>query len=112
MSFSSFAERSNNMISFFIFCRQSCHAVIWYITNIFYKVTDAITVYRISELNLGLHFVALRDSHLTHVVTKPAKFRSLPIVPTRGSPHPVINSHLNIYILPMADHHFSIQPHS
>jgi len=56
--------------------------------------------------------IALSNGNISHIVTKPGKFCTLPIIPARSSTCPSANLFQHFSILPMTSYYFPTHPHA
>ena len=82
------------------------------IVNTLNQVADTITVYRHAKLNLGSNFIPFGHCDFAHIVTKAGDFQILHLIPSGSGPSPDGNIFNHIRILPVANNHLAIDPHS
>src|SRR5205085_4497957 len=88
------------------------NTVVFYSIYDLHQIANAVATHRITELHLSFDLVALRNGYLPHVVAETAELPTLPVMPARRCTHPYIQALLDTSILPMANNHLSVQPHS
>src|SRR6267154_2453597 len=101
MFLSALAKGRNNIITLLILRYQSSDLCICYLVYNFYKIANAVAIYGVTKFHFRLYFISIGYCYLAHVISKAAKLSSLPIVPTRCSANPYIQSLLYIRIFPM-----------
>ena len=76
------------------------------------KISHAVSIDGIAQLDFSADLVAFRDRDISHVVAEADDLQSLRIVPCTGSAEPCAGLGLNLSILPEADNDFPFQTHA
>ena len=76
------------------------------------EITHTIAVDGIPQANLRIHFIAIGDRNIAHVVANASDFEILRIMPGTCGAHPDGELGVNHWILPMADNDLCLQPHT
>ena len=100
-----------NLVFLIVFVIESVDVALAYFVHVGNQITDSVVRNAPAELNHCLNFVAVSNSNFTHVVTEADYPQCFSVGNGTGNPHPIGDSFLSAFILPVADNHFSRQVH-
>jgi len=81
-------QRRGDRVFLIVLRRKLFYFTVCHLLDATHEISQAITIYRIAQLDLGIDFISFGDSDVPHVVAEARDFQALSIVPRARSSSP------------------------